>query len=59
MNLQKDKKYRFAFLVVLVVVLLSSCIFVGSVLAWLTDEDIHESNNIIEIGAVDFDIYKN
>lgn len=53
----QEKKYKSAFIVVLIVVLLSSCIFIGSVLAWLTDKDTHGSEGIIEIGAVDFDIY--
>ena len=53
----KEKKYYKAFIAVLMIVLLSCCVFVGTVLAWLTDEDIHKTVDIIEIGAVDFDIY--
>ena len=55
----KEKKYYKAFIAVLMIVLLSCCVLVGSVLAWLTDEDVHETKDIIEIGAVDFDIYHN
>lgn len=57
MKLYKEKKFKYAFIAVLLIVLLSSCIFIGTVLAWLTDKDIHGSEGIIEIGAVDFDIY--
>lgn len=57
MEKTQDRKYYKSFLAVLLVVLLSCCVFVGSVLAWLTDEDIHRSEGIIQIGAVDFDIY--
>ena len=53
----KERKYHKGFIAVLMIVLLSCCIFVGSVLAWLTDEDVHSSEGIIQIGAVDFDIY--
>lgn len=53
----KERKYYKGFVAVLMIVLLSCCIFIGSVLAWLTDRDIHRSEDIIVIGAVDFDIY--
>lgn len=53
----RERKYYKGFIAVLMIVLLSCCIFVGSLLAWLTDEDIHRSEGIIKIGAVDFDIY--
>ncbi len=53
----RERKYYKAFIAVLMIVLLSCCIFVGTLLAWLTDEDIHRTEGIIEIGAVDFDIY--
>jgi len=57
MEITKEKKFYKLFLVVLIVVLLSSCIFVGTVLAWLTDEDVFYTENIIDIGSVDFEIY--
>ncbi len=53
----EDRSYKKVFIAVLMVVLLSCCFLVGTVLAWLTDEDVHRSEGIIEIGAVDFDIY--
>lgn len=54
----QERKYYKAFIAVLMIVLLSCCVFVGSLLAWLTDEDIKKSEGVIEIGSVDFEIYK-
>lgn len=49
--------YRKSFLVVLIIVLLSSCIFVGTVFAWLTQKIVRETHDTIVIGTVDFEIY--
>lgn len=44
--------------IILTIVLLSSCVFVGYLVAWLTDEDVRNTNpGDIVIGNVDFDIY--
>ena len=56
-EIKKERKYYKAFIAVLMLVLLSCCILVGSVLAWLRDEDVHSSEGIINTGSVDFDIY--
>ena len=50
-------KYKISFIVVLIVVLLSSCIFIGTVLAWLKDSDTFQSNGVITLGTVDFELY--
>lgn len=52
-----QKNNKRAFIVVLVVVLLASCMLIGSVLAWLRQNSVDESNNTIQLGTVDFDIY--
>lgn len=50
-------KYKSAFMVVLIAVLLSSCIFIGTVLAWLTQDITRTNENVLNIGSVDFEIY--
>ena len=57
MRITEDRGYKRAFIVVLIAVLLSSCVFIGSLLAWLTDFDEFESEGVLEIGKVDFEIY--
>jgi len=52
----KEVKYKRAFLIVLLAVVLSFCVCVGSVLAWLQDEEIRNSNGLT-LGSVDFEIY--
>lgn len=52
-----QRDYKVSFLVVLIAVLLSSCIFIGTVVAWLKDTETHSTSDTIKIGYVDFDIY--
>lgn len=62
MNFNTQKKsngQRSIIAVVLIVVLLSSCALIGSLIAWLTDEDVITDPNEIVIGSVDFEIYNN
>ena len=55
---QKVSRIKAIMAIVLVVVLLSCCVLVGSLVAWLTDEDTISTNpGDIVIGHVDFDIY--
>lgn len=58
-NIRRQNGLKRAFVVVLILVLLSSCLFVGSVLAWLTQDIDRDSGNNLKIGSVDFDIYYN
>ena len=51
--------YKVSFLIVVIVVLLSSCIFIGTVLAWLKDSETHSTENTLKLGYVDFDIVAN
>lgn len=58
MEITREKRgYKIAFIVVLIIVLLSSCIFTGSLVAWLTDEDISGSGDTLHLGSVEFEIY--
>ena len=60
MNIYKsseNKGYKLIMAVVLIVVLLTSSILVGSVLAWLEDREDFDDGGNIHIGSVDFDIY--
>lgn len=52
-----NRDYKKAFLVVLIVVLLSSCIFIGTIVAWLKDSEERSSSGNITLGTVDFEIY--
>ena len=54
---QGQGKYKIALTVVLVVVLLTCCLFTGSLLAWLKDTDLSNTSDDVEIGSVDFEIY--
>ena len=54
---QEKGRYRIAFAVVLLIVLLTCCVFTGSILAWLKDKDTNSSSGELEIGSVDFEIY--
>ncbi|MGN0960589.1 MAG: hypothetical protein ACI4PF_00150 [Christensenellales bacterium] len=54
---RRQDRYRKSFIIVLIVVLLSSCIFIGSVLAWLQQNTTRESIDTITLGEVDFEIY--
>ena len=53
----RQERYKKAFIVVLVAVLLSSCIFIGTVLAWLQQDTTRETEGILNLGEVDFEIY--
>lgn len=59
MNTDRARRgqYKITFAVVLVVVLLTSCVFVGSVLAWLQERETPSSIGNISIGEVEFEIY--
>lgn len=54
---RKQNPYQVAFVVVLIIVLLTSCVFVSSLLAWLKDRDNQSSEGEITIGTVEFEIY--
>lgn len=54
---QDFRKFKIAFAVVLIIVLLTSCVFTGSLLAWLKDRDTSSSGGDIEVGSVEFEIY--
>lgn len=54
---RRQNNLKTAFVVVLIIVLLSSCLCVGSLLAWLTQDIDRESTDTLTIGQVDFDIY--
>lgn len=58
-NVRRQDGFRKAFVVVLILVLLSSCLFTGTLLAWLTQDTIRDSGDNIKIGSVDFDVYYN
>ena len=53
----RQERYKKAFIVVLVAVLLSSCIFIGTVLAWLQQDIMRDTDGILNFGEVDFEIY--
>lgn len=55
-RVRRQDGYKKSFIIVLIVVLLSSCIFIGSVLAWLQQDITRDSGNN-SLGTVDFEIY--
>jgi hypothetical protein len=57
LNTKDNKGYKIILVVVLIVVLLTSCVFIGSILAWLKDRDAPGTEDVITIGSVDFEIY--
>ena len=59
MNEAKSRKHQIAFTVLLLVVILCSCVLVGSVLAWLKDDDDVDSNGQIHLGEIGLAIYYN
>lgn len=59
MRRQRQDVLKKAFVVVLIIVLLSSCLCVGTLLAWLTQNIDRDSGDNITIGTVDFDVYYN
>ena len=52
-----NKTSKIVMAVVLIVVLLTFCVFAGTMIAWLTDRDERDDGGNIHIGSVDFDIY--
>lgn len=52
-----NKTSKIIMAVVLIVVLLTFCVFAGTMIAWLTDRDERDDGGNIHIGSVDFDIY--
>lgn len=56
-NIRRQERYKAPFIVVLIAVLLSSCIFIGTMLAWLTQDIARESNDLLNFGEVDFELY--
>lgn len=53
-----SNKFNSAFLITLIVVVLCSCVIIGSVLAWLKIDYVRESEGV-EIGTVDVGAYHN
>ena len=53
----KTRKNQIAFVVLLLVVILCSCVLVGTFLAWLKDDDGVDSNGQIHLGEVGFAVY--
>lgn len=58
-KVRRHDGFKIAFVVVLILVLLSSCLCVGTALAWLTQNIDRDSGNNLSIGSVDFDVYYN
>ena len=57
-NSRRQGGYKKSFVIVLIAVLLSSCIFIGTMLAWLT-QDITSESTGIHLGEVDLELYLN
>ena len=55
---KRKDKYKFSYIVLLIVVLLSFCMLVGSVVAWLTRTYSYRDNDNL-IGSVEMKIYRN
>ena len=58
-GIEKKSNYKAVFLMVLLAVVLSFCVLIGSVLAWLETKETPNSSGQIVVGSVDFEIYNN